>query len=197
MTLIGIGHIAQTGKSTSAEGLKRDLQFTEISFADPLKRLALLADPLILANHVTNVGIGSGHLSKMVHSMGWEQAKRSFPEVRKFLQNLGAGCRDSFGDDFWLDQALKQIPPNGNLNFVIADVRYRNEFDAIKERGGFLIKIVRPGYEASGHESETELLSVAKDKWDAIIPNDSSVMELQAKVVSTVRQFMKREANAA
>lgn len=189
MTLVGIGHVAQVGKSTSAEGLKHDLQFREVSFADPLKVMAMKADPMILSNSTMNVAIGAGHLAKLVQSMGWDKAKVTFPEIRAFLQRLGTAVRDVMGEDTWLKLALDNVYDDERV--VVADVRYRNEFDAVRQRGGFLIKVTRPGHVAYGHVSETELLSVKDDEWDAVIENTGTVIELQQKVVEAVRQHMR------
>jgi hypothetical protein len=102
--IIGIGHVAQTGKDTAAEALCRDLGFRRVSFADPLKALAKESNPIILSNMMTNVGLGSGKLSKLVDQLGWDAAKVQFPAVRQFLQDLGLGARKVFGQDFWVER---------------------------------------------------------------------------------------------
>lgn len=184
--IVGLGHVAQTGKDTAAQALCRDLGFRRIGFADKLKDLAFEADPMILANQMTNVGVGSGHLRKLVASVGgWDQAKTRFPEVRRFLQNLGAGGRAVFGEDFWIEQALKGVDPSDNV--VIADVRYPNEFDLVKSLGGRMVKVTRPGHDPYGHPSETSLTGF---EFDAVIDNHGSLVELETQIVELVRGWL-------
>lgn len=186
--IIGIGHVAQTGKDTAAEALCRDLGFRRVSFADPLKALAKEANPIILSNMMTNVGLGSGKLSKLVDQLGWDAAKVQFPAVRQFLQDLGLGARNVFGPDFWVNVAMESIGDFDNV--VIPDVRFINEADAIKYAGGKMVKIVRPGKVASGHISETALLDY---EFDVTVENNGSVVELQQKITELARGWLAKE----
>lgn len=191
--IIGIGSTAQVGKDTSAQALCRDLGFRRIGFADSLKEVAMIADPLITGNSTTNVSIGSGHLARMVKSVGgWDAAKSMFPEVRGFLQRLGEAGRAVFGEDFWLDQVMSGIKPNEKV--VISDVRYGNEFDKIRAAGGYLIRIERPGSPQYGHGSESGLAGL---DWDAVVPNTGSVLDLEQRVVELVRQVLRRQSKRA
>lgn len=71
--------------------------------------------------------------------------------------------------------------------WIIPDLRFRNEFQAIKDRGGLTITIDRdydktnPKYK---HQSETDLDDY-RDKFDYIIDNNSSI-EMLAKQVKTI-----------
>jgi hypothetical protein len=186
--IIGIGHVAQTGKDTAAEALCRDLGFRRVSFADPLKALAKEANPIILSNMMTNVGLGSGKLSKLVDQLGWDAAKVQFPAVRQFLQDLGLGARKVFGPDFWVNVAMESIGDFDNV--VIPDVRFVNEAEAIKYHGGKMVKIVRPGKVASGHISETALLDY---EFDVTVENSGSVVELQQKITELARGWLAKE----
>lgn len=186
--IIGIGHVARTGKDTAAEGLVRDLGYTKLSFAEPLKRLALEADPLITsATRTVNTASGHGRFAWTVKGMGWEDAKNSYPEVRRFLQNLGLGARKVFGEDFWVDRALAEAAKHQNV--VFSDVRFVNEADAIRAAGGKVIRIDRPGHVGQGHISETEL---ADYDFDQVIANDGAVWDLQAAVVDYAKFLEKK-----
>lgn len=188
--IVGLGHVKQVGKGSAAEGLQRDLGFREIGFADKLKELAMISDPIIYANAVTNVGVGSGRLAKLVQSVGgWDKAKDTFPEIRAYLQRLGEGGRAVFGDYFWIDQVFAQVIDEERV--VVSDVRYRNEFEHILECGGKLIRIDRPGYLPVGHVSETDLAEIHDEMWDAVVVNDGTVIQLQQKIVGIVKGFLK------
>lgn len=186
--IVGIGHVARVGKDTAAEALCRDLQFVRLGFADQLKELAMVADPLITsATRTINTHIGHGRLKWTVEGVGgWGPAKDMYPEVRAFLQRLGEGARKVFGEDFWIDRLMERAQWHDNV--VIPDVRYRNEAEKIREQGGVLIRINRPGRVASGHVSETELVDF---DWDQEFDNSGSVMDLQQNVVTFVKSKLQ------
>lgn len=178
--LIGIGHVARVGKSVAASALVRDLGFKEVSFAGPLKDLAFKINPVVVsANALTNVQTGSNRYQAIVSRYGLDDAKVQFPEVRRFLQDLGGAVRDMFGEDFWSDRAFGEAKKWPDV--VISDVRYPNEAEQVKALGGKLVRIDRPGREALGHVSETALLAF-KD-WDEVLVNDGDVPALEAKIV--------------
>lgn len=185
--IIGIGHVARVGKDVAASALSRDLGFQRRAFADKLKELALEADPIVTTQtQTTNIGAGRGRLRWVVQGMGWEEAKNAYPEVRKFLQDLGVGARKVFGEDFWVKQAVAGI---GKQDVVFSDVRFHSEAEALQALGGKLIRIDRPGRVAEGHISETAL--VGFEGWDAVIVNNGTVQDLEDKVVKQVKEWQK------
>ncbi len=189
----GIGHAQRVGKDSAATALCRDLGFRRVGFADKLKQLALKADPLVTpATRTVNVSIGHGHLGWVVKGMGWEDAKDQVPPVRLFLQKLGTGARELFGEDFWVDQALRGLDPTDNI--VFPDVRFPNEADAIRAHGGRVIRINRPGHEPRGHESEVALAGYEFD-WE--VHNNGTLVDLEREVVDLVRSWMREDLSEA
>ncbi len=183
MKIIGIGHVARVGKDSAAEALVRDLGFVRRSLADPLKELALGSDPLVTASARTvNVNVGHGRLAWIVKGLGWEGAKDTYPEVRKFLQNLGVSARQNFGDEFWIDRLWAWAMKHDVERLVVPDVRFLNEAEAIQEAGGKVIRINRPGHHATGHISETELATWTG--WDQEFDNNAEVADLQRAVTA-------------
>jgi hypothetical protein len=193
MIVVGFGHVARTGKSTASQALIRDLGFTEVSFAAKLKELALEADPIVVsAQRTINTAIGHGKLAWIVKGMGgWEVAKDQYPEVRTFLEKLGAGCRKVFGEDFWVKQALTNL--DADKNYVVSDVRYLSEVQAIRDLGGFVFKITRPAHSpSSSRPSELDLADW--DGWDTEFDNSGGVHELEVQVVDHVRALLKQQS---
>jgi hypothetical protein len=71
--------------------------------------------------------------------------------------------------------------PHITPGVVFSDLRFRNEFDAVKAAGGLLVRIYRPGSDGTnlsgvrGHASEEEQRSIRDAEFDRIINNDSSI----------------------
>lgn len=96
---------------------------------------------------------------------------------RKLLQIVGTEWGREKNPDLWLDATLKKIKEvedeNVVKNFYITDVRFRNEFDKLKEEGWILIKIKRDtegkvgGIE--GHASETN--DIEDSEWNYVLEN--------------------------
>lgn len=172
--IVGFGHVKQSGKDTSAQVLIDHFGFRRIGFADKMKECLLALDPYISAYN----GI---KLKPVIAAIGWEEAKRSYPELRRLLQMLGTEVgRELFWENFWVDLVLGDIEADENV--VFSDVRFVNEAETIKKLGGYVIRIDRPGYVAEGHISETAL--VDWDGWTHVIKNDRMIEDLQDKIVS-------------
>nr|MBA3403980.1 hypothetical protein [Gemmatimonadaceae bacterium] len=119
-------------------------------------------------------------------SSGWESAKDRFPEVRRILVNLGIGCREVLGEYVWVNLALKAALNHDKV--VIADCRFLNEAMAVKEAGGFLVKIDRPGHGPLDSEHELD----DWDDWDLVIDNSSTIPELEQQIVKFAKGLERR-----
>lgn len=160
---------ARSGKDTVAARLVQRYAYTRVAFADPLKDMAMSANPLIEeADGWLDCGCCEEenlYLADLVHAYGWERAKDDYPEIRRFLQNFGQSVRE-LDPDFWLNIALKKIDvaDRWNLPVVMTDVRYPNELEALMICGFTVVRVTRPGTDVAGaHESETALDGYAAD----------------------------------
>lgn len=95
--------------------------------------------------------------------------------VRELLQKLGTeAIRDGLHPNAWVNAAMAGYKPtvvgydgDGSPvselpHWIFTDCRFPNEAQAIKDRGGFVIRIDRPGIgPVNNHPSETAL-----DDWD-------------------------------
>lgn len=153
--LVGMVGYAQAGKDTFAGYLG----YQRLAFADVLKAVAYGADPIV---HVENGECV--RLRTVVDHLGWEVCKSEYPEVRRFLQLLGTeGGRDNLGPNVWVDAAFKDYNPR--LPTVFTDVRFPNEIEAIKARGGIIVRIDRVGHvPVNGHVSEFAWQDVEPDE---------------------------------
>lgn len=95
---------------------------------------------------------------------------------RLLLQLLGTECgRQIIHPNIWVNSLFADFTVDSK--WIISDLRFPNEFDAIKERGGIIFRVNRKGFENTGnHESETAL---DNHVFDYTIENNSSLEQLK------------------
>ena len=177
-TLIGLIGYGQSGKDEVGKALAEHYGFERLAFADPVRQMALGINPV-----VTRGGI---RLSEVVRWDGWDRAKTNYPEIRMLLQHVGSSARDILGPTVWLDAAFNQMQEG--RRYVLTDVRFENEADAIRARGGLLFRVVRPGVgPANAHFSEALL-----DQYpaDLQISNHGDLKELSRRVCAIANFFI-------
>lgn len=176
--LIGLSGYARSGKDTAAELLCLNYEFNRLSFADPMRDAMYKLNPLV---------DGTTRLADLVDDYGWDVAK-SKDEARRLLQVFGTEVgREMFGQNFWIDQVFKQVEGPGR--FVVADVRFPNEADAIKARGGTVIRINRHNLSAvNGHKSEHAMDNYM---FNHVIYNDGTLDDLANNVFELMHNVFK------
>jgi hypothetical protein len=145
--IIGVSGYAQTGKDEISK-IALEYGFERAAFADTLREALMALNPLI--------GVGV-RVRDFVGLVGWEKAKRTSPELRYLLQRMGTEAgREIFGENIWVNKTLGGLDPA--KNYIITDVRYKNEAAAIRDLGGQMWRVVRPGTgPVNKHKSEVDL----------------------------------------
>ena len=181
-TLLGLSGYARSGKDTVADILF-DHGFKRLAFADTLREAIYRLNPTVFLQNDDWAGFVP--LQEVVDTFGWEQAKKVTPEVRDLLQRLGTEVgRDMFGTNFWVDQTFRKLESDPGQRFVLTDVRFPNEADAVRDAGGFVLRVRREGFgPVNGHSSETALDGY---EFDAFIDNDGTIPELATQVAELV-----------
>lgn len=167
--IIGFGYRAKSGKDTAGAYLVSNYGFTRIANADALKEVISIItgedahDPEFKESP-TCLGVSGGAA----------------------LQIIGVALRDKF-PEIWikasgLEQAAKYVE-----RIVITDVRFQNEADAVKNLGGILVRINRPGYSGDTHTSET---SGDHINWDYVINNTGTLNDFEAKLDALIRRLL-------
>ena len=155
--IIGITGYAGVGKDTLADLICEHTDFHKLSFAGKVKELYLRLAPT--------------QTLELIEKRGWDFAKHHDLQVRTALQGLGSACRNTFGKDFWIRQAMPTRLEIEHENFVFSDVRYANEARAIWALDGVVIRLKRDGVNpANAHLSE---VGVDEIDADLVIDNHS------------------------
>lgn len=180
MQLIGLGHLSRVGKDSAATYLQHHLQARGkrvkcVSFAWKLKEVTFdlfeylgLKQPIYYENH---------------------------PEARQKKLDNGMTAVDlwvavgnkmrEIDNKVWIVSAISQP----DFDFVIVrDVRYENEVEAIREWGGKLYRIDRPGY--MGLDTVADNALRPYDKWDGYLMNDGDLKKLSASCESLVAGWL-------
>lgn len=175
--LIGLSGYAGVGKDTVAAILAEAL-FTRVAFADTMRDALALLNPGVRTSP-TSVA----PLQVLLQEHGWENAKRQWPEIRRLQQVFGTEvCRALFGEDCWVKIGISKA--HAVQRAVITDVRFPNEFAAIKASGGVVWRINRHGHgPVNAHPSETALDDAPFD-WH--IWNNGTVEDLRRQVLDNL-----------
>lgn len=156
---IAFGYKMGSGKDTVVDYLISRYGGTKLKFADPLYNM-----------------------------MEYCQSVCGFlPEKdRKFLQFIGTEWAREKNPNVWINKVLSRSNDEGN--YFLSDLRFLNEFNALKRDDWVLIKLIRnegcdrKGSGSATHISENELDLTADGDWDYVIDNNGSIEELYRKI---------------
>lgn len=172
MIVAFIGPIG-SGKTTAAQALVEG-GYVPVNFADPLRQAMEILDPMV--GNLTDV-----RYNEAVESLGYRRAKDEFPEIRRMMQALGTDlARDQWSPDFWVGQWESYQYDHENI--VVDDMRFPNEYKAVRARGGLVFRIVRPDYNDPGpdaHESEQHWPTFLHD---GVLFNGGTIADLHSQV---------------
>jgi len=188
LRLIGICGRKRHGKD-SVGRILRDYGYMNTAFADPVKRVAMdvyglswdqcygdgpekeavdprwgLSPRAIMQRLGTEVGRG-------IHLDTW--IRHTLDNVRSAAAGTGFVLRDDAGRAF-----VRVPPPVSSPWWVVTDLRFPNEADAVRAVGGRVLRVVRPslGVPTDEHPSESSVDLVTAD---VTIVNDGSLEDLR------------------
>lgn len=177
VNLIGLYSPAmQSGKSTVSKYLSENAGFIVVKFADPLKEMiGTLLCHMIGLNECVNDYIEGNKKEVVIKPFG--------VTARNLMQTLGTEWgRKAVYENFWVDITVNRIKEElafGN-KVVVEDMRFPNEFDAVKAFGGETWKIERPSaVYTGGHASEGALNN---NTFDATFVNQGTIEDLHRLV---------------
>jgi len=167
--IIGICGYGGSGKDTIAGILRDDYQFVQIAFADKVRDTLYHLNPFLPDANL--------YYCELIDTIGYDTAKRRYESIRKWLVKIGHGMRLTIDDSIWIRAANLSEKMTGNIGgIVVSDVRYANEATAIKELGGEIWYVFRPGVDAASPEEKDSIRMV---KFDQIITNSGTIDDLR------------------
>src|ERR1019366_1254374 len=145
MKLYGITGKMRAGKDTFFSIVAERIPARRIAFADELKSECASACGVTV-----------------------EQINADKARFRPLLQWWGTEFRRNLDSDYWLKKmlaALDALPECGAV--FVTDVRFENEAQLIRSRGGEIIRVIRTNHHESGglvgHASEIEMEGIMAD----------------------------------
>lgn len=179
MEIIALSGYARAGKDEAASVLVESFGFKQVAFADKLREVLYALNPTLVGwfepSH--DAVVPKTTVQDIIDEHGWGAYKETIygPEIRRLLQRLGTEAgRQTLWDTIWIDAAFAGLPEDAKV--VVSDARFFNEFEAVRERGGYIWRIERPGVgPVSDHPSETE--APKYDKFSLFLHNNGTLEE--------------------
>lgn len=182
--LIGLTGAARSGKSTAAKHLVVLLGFIHYALAGPLK--AMLAQGFNLSEAHLEGNLKEAQLAWLGKS------------PRELMQLLGTEFgRGMVHNDLWLLLAAQNIARLAHYQpdatgIVISDLRFENEADWLRRRGGMVIHIQRP--DAPGVAAHSSEAGIAIHDHDLVINNDGELADFLSDIEYATRVASRRVA---
>lgn len=215
MLLLGFGAKARQGKDTAAEAIRDYYDRRNVHLQHVQTRVGVFKFATALYQEVNKVlgNQGSENFfrrrkvwvgptrSDFIDLPNWVQPEPN-PEISdlapygkhsKLLQWWGTEFRRAQDPDYWTKKLFASIPANLDIA-IVTDVRFPNEVDGIKQRGGYTVNVQRlredgtPYFSSDrsvDHPSETALDGY---NWDFYIKTKEVV--LKGEMAITLAEYL-------
>ena len=184
----------RAGKDTISDYIKGQVMASRVSFADPVRDVCRAyfgwTEECLLGKHKEDVdpywGISPRQAMQYLGTeVGRVGIAENYPEFKSVT-----------GDSIWIKSAKKNIRAKSSKEyvsnygkiraFIIPDMRFLNEYDAMKEMENEGYKVItigvrRDGLPSDSHASETEI-RYCVEKCDFIIDNNKEISDLEDSV---------------
>jgi len=177
--IVGLVGGAGTGKSTIANYLVSAQSYREDSFAKTLKDAV---SAVFSWDRAMLEGATPESRAWREQTDAWWAARLNIPHFspRFALQHIGTELfRNSLSEDVWIASFQRRLQASPGARIVVSDVRFANEAAAIRDAGGILIKVIRPGTVSGNHATETQWTEIQTDH---VIINDGTLSDLIDKI---------------
>ena len=178
------------GKDTVANFMQDMFHYTlckTFAFAKPIKEItSILLD--------TPVETLDDNKDKSVHEIGLTELSKSMTP-RNYYTTIGDMFCKTFGKEVFAKIILKQIEES-NFEFnIITDMRFRHEYNLLKELKPIFIRVKSNRVKLdTTHYSETDLLYLSDDAFDYVIDNSGTIRDLFLRVKGIVEAIKQKSA---
>lgn len=148
----------QSGKTTSSE-VVMDYYINELGYDEKDIKIYNFADPLKHDICMKILGLthdqcyGDDEYKNQITDIEWEGKKLTAREVMQFV---GTDIFRKMKQSVWANTTINKIAEEKPNLAIIADCRFPNEVQAVKDAGGIVIKLTLNPFN-SDHNSETAL----------------------------------------
>lgn len=169
--IVGIVGIAGSGKTLVARHMVERHGFQRSRFAAPLKAM------LMVGLGLTEDQVDGDAKTESIPTAGGHTA-------RHLMQTLGtAWGRQMIHSDLWVHRWRALTAASNAREIVVDDVRFPNEAAAIREAGGSIWRVVRPGLATMNHVSERGGRNIEED---VLIANATTIPDMLRSVDAAV-----------
>ena len=183
--ILGLAGPVGAGKTTLAGQLGRH-GFARLPFAQALRDEVLQKFPRTLWAHLATKDERLVFLTEAERFDRIAQALlvKSDHFFRAILQEFGTEVRRADDPDYWVKRWMARA---ANVERIVADdMRFPNECRAVRDLGGWLVRVERPGcLGRDGHESERALDGWTD--WDRIVTNSGDFADLTVEADRLVK----------
>lgn len=201
--IIGVVGFIGSGKGTAADVLVEKHGFVKLSFADAVKdaTAAIFGWQRALLEGDTE----ESRIFRETKDEWWSEKTGKHITPRYMLQIMGTEAgRDVFHKDIWVYALERKMEMYQNV--VIADVRFPNEIEWMRSKGGFAVRVTRgpdpEWYETAvraNKEQNTDLMTdypIHYSEWawagqimDYQLDNNGSISMLEADIGHLLKVF--------
>lgn len=164
--IIGITGRKGHGKDTVGRLLRERHGFRTLAYADPLKASAKLIFGL------TEEQVNGPLAVKETVDPRWGLTPR------EIMQRLGTEVGRSIHLETWTRSTFLRIDAAPEMSWAITDVRFPNEAEAVRARGGLVVLVRRPGMYTGQHEGHASERGVDEITPDIVIDNSGTLDDL-------------------
>lgn len=193
MHIIAFSGRKQSGKTTCAEFVAKYFNgivepfngATIYNFADPLKKDICMNILGLSYDQCYGEDIDKNSLT----DIRWDNQLLTAREV---MQIVGTDIFRKMKNNVWADATLNKIKTDKPKLAIIADCRFPNEVEAIKNANGLVIKLNRNLYD-SQHSSETALdeINYPVKNFDLVINNQ--ILDIREQNLTILRFLQKKK----
>lgn len=157
---------------------KEFFRFDTVAFGDKLKSLLLDIYDLPQTNKYLLYYPTKDNLyfDLEKNSIQSSDSATSIP-LRTLLQQTADKIKKTFGEDYFIKSLFRTIE-NCKKEVIVPDCRYINEYEALRDKGFYIIKIERDSALKDSHDSENSAVNLPDDMFDAKISNNGTLKDL-------------------